>query len=243
MLSVSLYSKITPLRGNQNVDSPRRESRAPLIVFNIDASDHTLRMTTHLGSARRTRLLRDERLQHELCSSPAHPAAPPPPAPAPRRCDSGPRAWGPERERVVLTPPIRSPISYHAIGYDRSILLTCTFHSLKFQFQLSRLPSINSQFTTQGKSNAQKDSRIPDRRTHGYHYTLEDPWTPGPPRCLVVVPQPYTRPAAGPGLSLAPPGRLKLLTLSASLIRRASSSRRHPLSTVHTQAVVCVHRL
>jgi hypothetical protein len=100
----------------------RVESRAPLIVFNIDASDHTA-VTDTVGSARRTRLLRDERLQHELCSSPAHPAAPPPPAPAPRRCDSGPRAWGPERERVVLTPPIRSPISYHAIGY-RSILLT-----------------------------------------------------------------------------------------------------------------------
>lgn len=214
------------------------ESRAPLI--DASTAGHHSPTTGIRRAAVRIGLRaprRDERLQHELCSSPAHPAPAPPPAPAPRRCDSGPRAWGPERERVVLTPPIRS---YHA---DSSILLTCTFHSLKFQFQLSRLPSINSQFTTQGKSNAQKDSRIPDRRTHGYHYTLEDPWTPGPPRCLVVVPQPYTRPAAGPGLSLAPPGRLKLLTLSASLIRRASSSRRHPLSTVHTQAVVCVHRL
>ena len=206
------------------------ESRAPLI--DASTAGHHSPTTGIRRAAVRIGLRaprRDERLQHELCSSPAHPAAPPPPAPAPRRCDSGPRAWGPERERVVLTPPIRSPISYHAIGY-RSILLTCTFHSLKFQFQLSRLPSINSQFTTQGKSNAQKDSRIPDRRTHGckFHYA-RGPLDP-------LVPQPYTRPAAGPGLSLAPPGRLKLLTLSASLIRRASSSRRHPHSTAHRLA-------
>ena len=165
-------------------------------------------MTTHLGSARRTRLLRDERLQHELCSSPAHPAPAPPPAPAPRRCDSGPRAWGPERERVVLTPPIRSPISYHAIGY-RSILLTCTFHSLKFQFQLvpgcrvltaSSQPKVNrTPRRIQGyRTGVHTDTTIRSR-TPG---RLDPTWTPSLPRSRTTAIYSASR-RAGPKLGSA----------------------------------------